>query len=236
MPIHTTAQGIKKLLEDSMIYGVTGNITINLNNVSVIIKQNDIIGNALQEWLGSFLDSKDVYYRPAIGQTFPDLYLGDTDNQSLCEVKTFRDEAGPAFDIANFLGYINSVRAKPYRLDSDYLIMSYANDDNGQIKIKNIWCKKVWEISGPALEYPLNCQRKNGQIVNIRPIRWMSTRPNVIKPFNTKEEFLIALYKTYKEHTNQIRVARAWLDEVIAGYAEYSGNDMRTAILSNLTR
>ena len=236
MPIYTTAQGIKELLEASNIQGVSGNITINLNNISVIIRQKDIIGNALQEWLGSFLDSQDIYYRAARGQTFPDLYLSDADNEALCEVKTFFNSASPAFDIANFLGYINSVREKPYRLDSDYLVMSYDNDDDGQIKIMNIWCKKVWEITGPAREYPLNCQRKNGQIVNIRPVRWMSNRPNVIQPFNTREEFLIALYKTYKEHTNQVRVARAWLDEVIEGYARCSGNDMTATIVPYLTR
>lgn len=227
---YVTAYDIKNLLETNNIHGVTGNITMNLNNISVILKQNDIVGNTLQEWLGSFLSEHDIYFRPAEGQTFPDLYLSEDEDKNLCEIKTFFDKRGPAFDIANFLGYINSLRIAPYRLDSDYLIMSYDNDSDGNISIKNIWCRKVWEIAGPAREYPLNCQRKNGQIVNIRPVRWMSTRSNTIQPFSCKEEFIAALYKTYREYTNQIRVAKEWLDTVITGYEDFSQENMNKLI------
>ena len=228
-----TAQEIKELLENNNIYEATGTISMNLNNTSVIIKQNDIIGNALQEWLGQFLTDNDIYFRPAEGQTFPDLYLTKDSNRNTCEVKSFLATRSPAFDISNFLGYINSIAENPWRLDSDYLILAYSNDENGSIKIKNIWCKKVWEITGPATDYPLNCQRRNGQIVNIRPINWFSKRAKRT-PFSCEEEFIAALYKTYLSYINRTKDAKDWLNKVVEGYKQYSGIDMKAKIQSFL--
>lgn len=226
---YVTAQDIKTLLESQDIYSAVGNISINLNNTSVTIKQNDIIGNALQEWLGQVLSDNDIYFRPAVGQTFPDFYLSENDTQGLCEMKSFYKS--PNFDVANFFGYVESLTQKPYRLDSDYLIFEYNSDENGHIKIKNIWCKKVWEITGPANEYALKCQRKNGQLVNIRPISFNSTRSK-LQPFNSKEELLVALYKTHLSTTNQTRVSREWLNRVVSGYNDYCGVDLMPAINS----
>jgi hypothetical protein len=224
-----TAQEIISMLEERGIYQAVGNITMTLNNISVNIKQNDTIGNILQEWLGQFLRENDVYFRPATGQTFPDFYLGEEDNKNLCEMKTYLGTRRPAFDISNFLGYTRSMSEHPYRLDSDYLIFAYENDDDGCISIKNMWCKKVWEITGPATDYPLNCQRRNGQIVNIRPVSWMSER-STLRPFTSKEAFLAALYKTHLSYTNQTRVSREWLNKIIRGYIEFCEEDMTEGI------
>jgi hypothetical protein len=228
---YVTAEEIIQLLEESGIYQAIGNITMNLNNTSVIIKQNDTVGNILQEWLGQFLLERDIYFRPAVGQTFPDFYLSEDDTKNLCEMKTYLGTRSPAFDISNFLGYTKSMAEHPYRLDSDYIIFAYINDDNGNIKIKNMWCKKVWEITGPATEYPLNCQRRNGQIVNIRPVNWMSEKSK-LKPFESKEQFLAALYKTHLSYTNQTRVSREWLNKIVSGYKEFKGEDMTDKINS----
>lgn len=228
------ANDIKKLLEDSNIYDFKGQIVMSLNNISVTIKQNDIIGNALQEWLCAFLRKNDIYFRPALGQTFPDFYLSEENNRNLCEMKTYYASRQPAFDIANFWSYIDSLREHPYRLDSDYLIFAYANDQDGNIGIKNIWCKKVWEITGPAQDYELKCQRKKGQIVNIRPANWKENR-GTLKPFNSKEELLVALYKTYLHTNNQVQVSKEWLNTVISGYKEFTGVDM-SSMINNLIR
>ncbi|MPW26435.1 NgoBV family restriction endonuclease [Alkalibaculum sp. M08DMB] len=220
-----TAKEIIQLLEDNDIYSAVGNISMNLNGTSVVIKQNDTVGNILQEWLGQFLKEQDIYFRPARGQTFPDFYLSEYDDRNLCEMKTYLANKSPAFDIANFLGYTNSLVSSPYRLDSDYLICSYLSDEFGNISIKEMWCKKVWEIAGPAIDYPLKCQRKNGQIVNIRPVSWMSERSK-LRPFSCKEEFLVALYQTHLTYTNQARVSRAWLKQIVDGYQIFCGEDM----------
>lgn len=224
-----TAQEIKDLLVSENIFDYTGNITIDIHNTRVIIRQNDIIGNALQEWVGGFLESKGIYYRSAIGQTFPDFYLSADNKRNICEMKTFLDTATAAFDIGNFFGYINTIKENPYRLDSDYLIFAYYSDEEGNITIKDIWCKKVWEITGPAKSYALKCQRRNKQIVNIRPINWRSNRA-VLKPFNNKAEYIAALYKTLLSTNNHTRTSQEWLKAVIEGYREFSGVDLTNDI------
>lgn len=220
-----TAPEIIQLLKDENIYHSVGKITMSLNNTDVVIKQNDIIGNALQEWLGQFLKSRDIYFRPAKGQTFPDFYLSEDDKTGLCEMKTYFSTRNAAFDIANFYGYVDSLAEKPCRLDSDYLIFAYHSDEEGNITIKDMWCKKVWEITGPANDYALKCQRKKGQIVNIRPANWKNDTIK-LKPFNSKEKLLSALYQTHLSTTNQTKVSKAWLQKVITGYAQFSGQDL----------
>ncbi len=224
---YVTATEIKELLENQSIYSSIGTITMNLNNTSVVIKQNDIIGNALQEWLGQVLKDNDIYFKPAKGQTFPDFYLGEDSTKNLCEMKTFYK--APNFDVANFYAYIDSLTDKAYRLDSDYLIFKYHSDENGCIKIQNIWCKKVWEITGKANDFDLKCQRKKGQIVNIRPVTFYSEKSK-LKPFANKEELLAALYKTHLSTTNQTRVSKDWLNKVIENYKSYSGIDLKDRV------
>ena len=65
----------------------------------------------------------------------------EDDTSNLCEMKTFYK--APNFDVANYYGYVDSLIEKPYRIDSDYLIFKYTNDSQGNIKISDIWCKKV---------------------------------------------------------------------------------------------
>ncbi len=225
---YVTAQEVVALLEANNIYEARGKITMTLNDVSVDIKQNDIVGNALQEWLGQVLRDNDIYFRPAVGQTFPDFYFSEEDDKNICEMKTFYKS--PNFDVANYYGYVDSLVEKPYRLDSDYLIFEYTSDDDGIISIKNIWCKKVWEITGPANDYALKCQRKKGQIVNIRPVSFNS-KSTKLKPFKSKAEMLAALYKTHLSVTNQTRVSKEWLNSVIAGYKIHSGIDLKDEVM-----
>ncbi|NCB03204.1 MAG: NgoBV family restriction endonuclease [Spirochaetia bacterium] len=229
-----SAAKIKELLEREGIYNSIGKIVITLNGINVTIKKNDIIGNALQEWLEGFLVSHDIYFRPQPLQEFPDLYLGESNTQNLCEMKTFYGPRRPAFDIANFMTYINSIADNAYRLDSDYIIFSYTHNDDGEIMIQNIYCKKVWEIAGPAQSYPLNVQRKNGQIVNIRPIDWRENGGRRIQPFASLLEFLVALYQTYLNYTNSVRTTNDWINSVLNGYYEHCGQDLRPQLRQKL--
>lgn len=222
------ANEIKQLLEQEDIYNKSGKITMSLSGIGVTIKQNDIIGNALQEWLGEFLTMHNIYYRPNKGQTFPDFYFEKSDINGICEMKSFLSAASPAFDVANFNGYIDSLRTNAYRLDCDYLIFSYKNDSEGNISICEIWCKKVWEITGPSKDYDLKCQRKKGEIVNIRPANWRTDKGQ--QPFNSLEKFIVALYKTYLGKINQTRLAKGWLDEVLYNYLFHTGKDIREEV------
>lgn len=226
---YVTAVDIINLLENENIYSATGKITMQLNGTDVTIKQNDIVGNALQEWLGQFLKEKGIYFRPASGQTFPDFYLSDDNTKNLCEMKTYLHTRNAAFDIANFYGYVDSLLEHPYRLDSDYIIFAYNSDNDGNISIKKMWCKKVWEITGPAKDYELKCQRKKGQIVNIRPANWKNPEVELM-PFNSKEKLIAALYKTHLSTTNQTKISKAWLDAVLTGYRNFSGVDLSSEV------
>ena len=227
---YITAPELKTMLETEHIFDSVGSIDMTLSGITVKIKQNDIVGNALQEWLGEYLKSKDIYFRPNQGQTFPDFYFSEDDRTNLCEMKTFFATRQPAFDVANFYGYVDSLKEKPYRLDSDYLIFAYYSDENGNISVRDIWCKKVWEITGPAQDYALKCQRKKGQIVNIRPTNWRAVGTAALQPFGSKEKLLAALYKTHLSTTNQVRDSRAWLNAVLRGYSDFSGNDLTQAV------
>jgi len=229
---YITASEIIELLKENNIGDAIGQIKMSLNGTEVIIKQNDIIGNALQEWLGQFLSDNDIYFRSAKGQTFPDFYLTESDTTALCEMKTYFATRNAAFDVANYFGYVDSLREKPWRLDSDYLIFSYISNQNGNISIKDMWCKKVWEITGPAQDFALKCQRKKGQIYNIRPANWKENSKSNLKPFTCKEEFVAALYKTHLSESNQTKVSKTWLDNVIVEYERYSGNNMSNRIMA----
>jgi len=213
-----TAPEIIQLLNDANIRQSTGRIEITFNNFTVRLKQRDTVGNSLQEWLAMFLGSRNIYYRPNIGQTFPDFYLSESNETGLCEMKSFYGSAN--FDVANYRSYVSSIAERPYLLNSDYLIFKYDMDDEGNIHILDYWCKKVWEITGRAENYALKCQRRRGQIVNIRPITWYS-RGARFPAFESLPHLLHALYQTQLSILNNTREANEWLQSVISGYNNF---------------
>ena len=136
------------LLKNSILY-YNGKIKFKLGDTEATIKTRDTIGNSLQSWLGQWLIDNNYYYsEPDNTQEFPDFYLHPTElTTNMLELKSFNNDASPAFDIANFESYCQSLRTKPYRLDADYLIIGYTmNEETGNIRIKNIWLKKIWQI------------------------------------------------------------------------------------------
>ena len=223
------------MLIESNIIDSTGQITMTLNGTSVTVKSTDTIGNNIQEWLAEWLRTNEIYFEtPDNTQNFPDFYLSrNTREKSLLEIKSYFAPRKPAFDVANFDSYINSVASHPYRLDADYMIFAYDLDD-GVLKIRKLFLKKVWEITGKSTDYELTCQRKNGQVYNIRPNSFNSLRSN-LPVFSCKEEFVAALYKEYRNKTNQVAVARQWLHTVLEGYRDFSGEDISTRVY-NLIR
>lgn len=67
--------------------------------------------------------------------------------------------------------------------------------EDGNITIKDIWLKKIWEISGTSSRYALKTQIKRDVIYNIRPNSQFKNNNNNT-PFNSKKDFIIALYQT----------------------------------------
>ena len=224
------AQELKDKLELSGVYEAKGQITMSLHGTNVIIKSTDTVGSNIQEWLGQWMTDNGIYFRPPHNtQNFPDFYLSKSDNEGLLEIKSYFSSRSPAFDVANFDSYWKSLGDNPSRLDAQYMIFAY-NLVDGILSIKNIYLKNVWEITGKATDYPLKCQRKNGQIYNIRPASFQSKKITTLNPFTSKEEFVVAIYKTLLGHTNKASDAKEWLRKVIEGYKNFNGIDLSVGI------
>lgn len=204
----------------SDLLGQVGSIKISFCGLDVEIESNDTVGNSLQSWLEGYLNKNNIYYRtPDNTQEFPDFYLGENNNENLLEVKAFNIDNGPGFDIANFESYCSSLTSKSYRLNADYLIIGYKMTGS-QIKIENIWLKKIWEISSTSSSHKLRVQDKRGMIYNIRPCTWYSTRTK-FKPFSNKKEFVYAIHQTLINYEHTSIKADEWLDKVKEDYSNY---------------
>ena len=230
-----TASQIYQKLIDTEIKKASGKITIKFMEIETLVKEANGIGDLFQEWLGVWLDNNNIDVESNIyTQESPDFYIIPQDKtKGWLEVKTFVDGRSPAFDVANFEAYCDSLRTKAYRLDADYLIFAYSLLD-GQLKIKELWLKKVWQITGPSEEYAIKVQQKRKVINNIRPVNWISTSPRVkYKPFNDKEDFILALNNTLKEYTKTKINKERWLIEVVDNYFKYTGKRLSIDVNSS---
>ena len=182
-----------KLVNEYKIIGEKGVIKFTLKNLTVKVKTKDTVGNLIQEWLKLWMFNMDILFEENNNtQRFPDFYLNpDNQKEGLLEIKSFDWKRGPGFDLANFDSYCNSLTTNAYRLNSDYLIIAYEMED-GEISIKNVWLKKIWELACPSGTYPIKVQEKKSVIYNLRPSVWYSQR-STYKPFNSLESFLKAL-------------------------------------------
>lgn len=203
-----------------------GVININLAGISLDIKAKDIIGNSLQEWLGLWFNSNGINYRVLTNtQEFPDYIIDFNGVETYLEIKTWNCEKGPAFDLANFNSYIDSLEASPKNIDADYLIFGYQSNQNGFI-VKDIFLKKIWEMAGASSVDPLKIQKKKGIVYNIRPMPF-HTRPN--STFKNRLDFLEGLTETKRKYSNQgteITDIYMWKNYIIKEYFNLTGEDL----------
>ncbi|MDY0118727.1 MAG: NgoBV family restriction endonuclease [Bacilli bacterium] len=204
-----TASDLYKTLLDIDWKIEKGRIEFKMADIRSTVKTTDIIGFVLQNWIKDFLNKNNVYYRePHNTQSFPDFYLCEKDNKNLLEIKSFIYDNGPAFDIANFESYCDSISNESFRLDADYLIFGYGIDENGLIEIKEIRLKKIWEIAGTSQRFPLKTQVKRDVIYNIRPNT--DFKNNKKGPFSNENQFIEALYLTLLDYRGEEH-ATQWL-------------------------
>lgn len=211
-----TAQELySKLVNDYKIIGEKGIINFTLKNLTIDVETKDTVGNLLQEWLKAWLIQYDVVFAENTNsQKFPDFFLNvDNSKVGLLEVKTFDWDRGPGFDLANFDSYCNSLLEDAYRLDSDYLIFAYQMNGS-ELIIKDVWLKKIWELSCPSSTYPIKVQEKKSIIYNLRPATWYSER-STFKPFETIEDFLKALNETRYQYPQTRHTNGHWLRNVL---------------------
>lgn len=218
----------EKLLDDDKILELEGQIKFFLGDVSIIVKQKDVVGNIIQEiqeWLQGWFDKRGIEYSPNPNtQMPPDFFLDKNDKtKNLLEVKAFNRNASPGFDIADFRMYSEEIVEKPYMLNVDYLIFGYDMSDDGIVTIKDVWLKKVWEITRPMDKWALNLQVKQGVVHKIRPGVWYSDNPRDFYMFKSMEDFVSAVeeavYQNPKTHEN----AGMWRNNFLESYRKFYG-------------
>lgn len=141
----TAQQVYDKLIHEDHILELQGQIRFFFGDVNIIVKQKDVVGNIIQEWLQGWFDNRGIEYAPSENtQMPPDFFLNPDDRTTgLLEVKAFNRSASPGFDIADFRMYEEEIINKPYMLDVDYLIFGYDMSDDGIVTVKDLWLKKV---------------------------------------------------------------------------------------------
>lgn len=210
----------------SDLHNQQGVININLAGISLDIQAKDIIGNSLQEWLGIWFNSNRINYRVLTNtQEFPDYIIDFNGVETYLEIKTWNCEKVPAFDLANFNSYIDSLEASPKNIDADYLIFGYQSNQNGFI-IKDVFLKKIWEMAGASSVDPLKIQKKKGIVYNIRPMSF-HTKPD--STFENRLDFLEGLTETKKKYSDQgteIKDIYTWKNYIINEYFNLTGEKL----------
>ena len=191
---------INKLISSKMTLScVVQNIQFNITN-------RDIMGGVIQSWFEHWLTKNNVYWSPPYStQSYPDFNL--LNNQSL-ELKTFYSRASPAFDIGNFKSLIDDLIINAKRLNTDYIIFSYIDNDDKTFTLDKFWCKKIWQITTmpvqqkSAANYRLvSSQIKKGNIVNLRPFGFNKNPQN---SFSSRYVFVEQIKKTIEKFKHQL--------------------------------
>jgi hypothetical protein len=237
--IEKTADEIVAFFLDSKIgldiLSQKGKIKLEFAGIKMLVKKNDIVGSVIQEWFQKILDQQKIFNIPnKATQKFPDFYLkkttikpGYSATEGLCEIKSYNAVKTPAFDIANYDSYIEKLNSDVAILDTKYIIFAY-KFEKGELSITNVYCKNIWEISGETEKESLKCQIKKGQVYNIRPVSFNSTKKVKFSPFASLSEFLIALYKFKIEQDGGRNIVghTAWIEKISENYTALHGNDM----------
>lgn len=218
--ILTPQQVYDKLVDDERILTQKGRISFSFGSVQIIVKQKDVVGNLLQEWLQGWFDKNSIYYDVNTNsQMPPDFFLKPgSKKESLLEVKAFNRHASPGFDIADFNMYQKELIESPWMLDANYLIFGYDMSDKGVVTVKDLWIKKVWEISRSMAKWPLNLQIKKKTVHKIRPGAWYRS---ATKTFKTKEHFLSAVEETVWQNPATREQSGDWKNKFQDSYMKY---------------
>lgn len=225
----TAEQIYHKLINEDKIFETKGQIKFYLGDIDIIVHQKDVVGNIMQEWLQGWLEYNKIEFAPSENsQMPPDFFLNPDDKTSnLLEVKAFNREKTPAFDIADFRMYAQEIIEKPYMLYVDYLIFGYVMTDDGYVIIKDLWLKKVWEISRRMEDYAINIQKKDGVIHKIRPAVWYSSSNIDYSVFQSLEHFISAMDETvYREPKFRSTIASNWLSTFQRNYKSKYGHEL----------
>lgn len=211
------------MVNDDHILDLHGQIKFFFGDVDIIVKQKDVVGNIIQEWLQGWLDKRGIAYAPSENtQMPPDFFLNPDDKtKNLLEVKAFNRSASPGFDIADFRMYEEEIIDKPYMLDVDYLIFGYDMGDDGIVTVKDLWIRKVWQITRRMENWALNLQIKQGVVHKIRPGVWYSAREGNYPMFACLEDFLSAIEQTVWQNPKTRDTSSTWKIRFLKNYKKH---------------
>ncbi len=224
--MRATAEEIyNKLISEDRIKEVTGQICFHMGDISILVKKKDVVGNILQEWMEGWLKSKNIEFDANPNtQMPPDVYLNPDDHtKNLLEIKAFNRKESPAFDIADFKAFVNELIEKPYFLDTAFLIFGYVMDENtGDVIVKDLWLKKIWEITKPMDNWPITVQYKNNILQKMRPGNWYTNRGK-FRVFDSKEDYLAAFEETVYQNPETRTLSAQWKNRFVRSYRNYYG-------------
>ena len=220
----TSQEIYDKLMNEDKILEIRGQIKFFLGDVDIIVKQKDVVGNIIQEWLQGWLEKRGIEYYPSENtQMPPDFFLNPDDlTKNLLEVKAFNRNAGPGFDIADFRMYEEEIINKPYMLDVDYLIFGYEMSVDGYVTIKDLWLKKVWEITRRMDNWASNLQVTANVVHKIRPGVWYSGSSSFLM-FQCLEDFISAIEETVWQNPKTREESGTWKKRFLKSYEEHYG-------------
>ena len=216
----TAEQVLDQLVNNDKILTAAGKIKFQLGDVDIIVKQKDVVGNIMQEWLEGWFKKNSVDYKPSENsQMPPDFYLNPDDKTvDLLEVKAFNYDATPAFDIADFKAFVEEIINKPYMLHVKYLIFGYKMSSTGEVTIKRVWLENIWNICRPSKNWPINLQVKKNVVHKIRPAKWYSSAKSKFSCFDNLVDFLAAVEEVVYKNQDTRTDANKWKDKIIASY------------------
>jgi len=225
--MQSSVKKVIETIEDSGVLGSKVVLKAEINDTKFTLMNKDIMGNVIQSWLEVFLDENSIKWKSQGTQKYPDFIL---ENNDYLEVKCFLHDTTPAFDIANFKSFIDSLVIDPKRLNSDYLIFSYSFND--EIILSSYYCKKVWEITSDMRDGLLKAQVKKGNIYNLRPCNFPKKPKDTYK---TRKKFISKVRDRIKKHTNQLinkdsncsyKDADEWFDLVSENHKKILNEDL----------
>lgn len=225
MSVKLTAEQLyETLVSKDKITSVEGQIRFFLGDVDIIVKQKDVVGNIIQEWLEGWLSKRGIAFdRNNNTQMPPDIFLDPDDHtHNLVEVKAFNREASPGFDIADFRAYANEIIRAPWMLHSKYLIFGYKMSNDGIVTIADLWLKSVWEICRAMDRWALNVQYKNRVIHKIRPATWYSKNKRY-PLFESLEHYLSAIEETMFRYPDTHGIVVGWKKKMEDAYYNFYG-------------
>ena len=228
--ILTSQELYNRLSDEYKLRDVNGFIVFNLGSHKMTVTTKDVVGNIIENWVKDWMLFNDVEFEPNPNtQTKPDIYINPKDHtQGLLEIKAFDYSASANFDIADFKGFAKELLVRPYLIEIESLIFGYTmNSVSGEVLIRDMWLKKLWEISSPSEKWPLKVQYKNQVISKIRPALWYSQDSRrKYRTFDTREDFLAAFEETLYRYQDTHSMASDWKGKYQKAYMKHYGREI----------